>query len=565
MVPKKDLFTIILCMLLTATFTARANAPSLLTNFTYNTTCLGDDVEFIITDPLNGIDSVKWYFVSPPMLPEDSSDLITGATHRYNTPGTYTVTLKVYRNGVEDITTVPITIVARRGVDLGPVNLTICETTPYELSVPPDPAAAITWYVFDFDEEDTIPGTDRLSISAQGTYTVAYNGCRELDFINVFRSPVPAIDLGIDRTLCSDELFTLDATAQNATYVWSTGETTPTIVPPPNASGNYQVTVNVAGCGTYTDDINITFNGPAYPFSLGRDTLLCYGETITLDAFRPEATAYDWNTGSANPQITVRNGGDYSVFVTINNICQVLDTMEVRYSRLRQFSLGNDTIACYGNFLVLNADHGTGNYLWQDGSDQATYHVDSSGYYYVRVQIGRCVESDTIRVDFQDSLRVTLGEDSVLCMGETLRLLPRGAGNNFKWQDSTSTSSFLVTQPGIYAIVAQNVCNRATDSVNIYYQDCDCTLFFPTAFTPNGDGRNDYFRPVYRCQLGQYKLSIYNRWGEFIFHTTDPRVGWNGLYNGSTAAMGTYVWVVEYIDELNLKKYNKTGTITLIR
>lgn len=560
MVPKKNLAIIILTLVLAASFTARAGSPSLLTNFTYNTTCVGDSVSFTITDPLNGIDSVKWYFVSLPLLPEDSSDLITGAWYRYNTPGTYTVTLKVYRSGVEDITTVPVTIVAPRGIDFGPPNLTICENTPYNLVAPPDPAATFTWYF----AEDTVAGTNILPVTEPGTYYVAYNGCRELDSVNIFLSPIPDLDLGPDRILCTDELLTLDATAQNATYLWSTGETTPTIV----ASGvtqTYSVVADVAGCGIYTDEVTITFRGTPYPFNLGPDTLLCPGESVIIDAARPEGTAYQWNTGSRNPQINVNNGGAYSVFVTINGDCDVLDTMEVRYSRLRPFNLGNDTTLCYGDFLVLSADHGTGNYLWQDGSDQATYHVDSSGYYYVRVQIGRCVEMDTIRVDFQDSLRVTLGEDSTLCMGETLRLVPHGAGMNYKWQDSTTVSTFLVSQPGIYAIVAQNACNRATDSVNIYYQDCDCSLFLPTAFSPNGDGRNDYFRPVFRCQLGQYKLSIYNRWGEFIFYTTDPRVGWNGLYNGSPAAISTYVWTVEYIDELNLKKYNKTGTVTLVR
>lgn len=560
MVPKKNLLTILLGMLLVATLAARAGTRPLLTNFTYNTTCTGEEVEFIITDPINDIDSVKWYFVSPPALPEDSSDLITGAVHTYAAPGTYTVTLKVYRNGVEDVTTVPITIVDRRGVDLGPVNLTICENATHTLTVPYDAAATYTWYF----AEDTVTGTNSHTVTEPGTYYVAYNGCKELDSINIFHSPIPDIDLGPDRILCTDELLTLDATAQNATYLWSTGETSPTIVAS-GATQTYSVSVDVAGCGVYTDDVTITFRGTPYPFSLGRDTLLCPGETVIIDAYRPEATAYQWNGGSRNPQITVNRGGAYSVFVTINGDCDVVDTMEVNYSRLGPFSLGNDTTLCYGDFLVLSADHGTGNYLWQDGSDQATYHVDSSGYYYVQVQIGRCMESDTIRVDFQDSLRVSLGEDSTLCIGETLQLVPRGAGNNFKWQDSTATATFLVTQPGIYAIVAQNVCNRATDSVNIYYQNCDCTVFLPTAFSPNGDGRNDYFRPVYRCQIGQYKLSIYNRWGEFIFHTTDPRVGWNGHYNGSPAAMATYVWTLEYIDELNLKKYHKTGTITLIR
>ena len=90
-------------------------------------------------------------------------------------------------------------------------------------------------------------------------------------------------------------------------------------------------------------------------------------------------------------------------------------------------------------------------------------------------------------------------------------------------------------------------------------------MYFPTGFSPNGDGYNDYFRPKYRCNIGNYKLSIYNRVGNFIFHTSDPQVAWTGQYNGKPASIGTYVWMVEYVDLSNLKYYRKTGTITLLR
>lgn len=564
MVPMKNLAglqALILIFLFTASVSAVAKNRPLLTNFTYSTTCLNDSVKFVITDDITTIDSVKWYFVSPPAVAEDSSDLIEGAYHIYAAPGTYTVTLKAYRAGVEDVTTQTITIVARQNANLGP-DLTLCENGNTVITAPPVPGATYTWY---FLEDTVSTGTDNtFTVTEMATYHVAINGCREIDSVNIFYSPIPDFDLGPDRTLCTGELMTLDATAQNATYTWSTGETTPTILTT-GVTQTYSVTAHVAGCGDFTDQVTITFTGTPYPFNLGPDTLLCPGESVILNALRPEGTRYEWNTGATTPQINVRNNGDYSVFVTINGICDVLDTIGVRYSRLRPIDLGNDTTLCYGDFLVLSADFGTGNYLWQDGSDQATYHVDSSGYYHVRVQIGRCVEMDTIRVDFQDSLHVSLGMDSVLCVGETLLLTPRGAGMNYKWQDSSSVASFPVTQPGIYAIVAENVCNRATDSVNIWYQNCDCQLFFPTGFTPNGDGVNDLFRPRYRCQITQYKLSIYNRWGDFIFFTTDPGVAWNGKHNGEPASLGTYVWVVEYIDELNAKYYRKSGAVTLLR
>ncbi|WP_298713638.1 gliding motility-associated C-terminal domain-containing protein [Chitinophaga sp.] len=537
-----------------------AAAKPRLTNFTWNTTCINDSVTFFITDDTAGIDSVKWYFVSPPLRPEDSSNRITGAWYRYSLPGTYTVTLKAYRNGVEDITTQAITIVPRQHIDLGPQNITICENTDLPLTAPDIPGATYTWYYL----EDTVIGTHTFTATEMATYHVAINGCREIDSVNLFTSPIPDLDLGPDRTLCTGELLTLDATAQNATYVWSTGETSPTIVAS-GAGGTYSVVATVEGCGDYTDQVTINFTGAPYPFSLGNDTLLCPGETVTLDATSTGATGYLWNTGSINSRINVRNNGTYSVFVNINNICSVVDTIEVRYSRLRDFSLGNDTTLCQGGFVVLSADHGTGLYRWQDGSDQATYYVDSTGYYSVRVQIGRCVETDTIRVVFQDSVRVYLGEDTVMCTGETLMLRPMNAGMDYKWQDSSSVNVFPVTQRGWYAVVAENVCNRSVDSILVSFTPCDCEMYFPTGFSPNGDGYNDYFRPKYRCNIGNYKLSIYNRVGNFIFHTSDPQVAWTGQYNGKPASIGTYVWMVEYVDLSNLKYYRKTGTITLLR
>lgn len=563
MVPKKNLTSLpalILVLLLMISYgTKAAGSRPLLTNFTYTTTCSNQEVEFIITDDITTIDSVKWYFIDPPAAPADSSDEIEDATYIYPAAGTYTVTLKVYRGGVEDITITTIEITDPVVFDMGP-DLTLCENGTTVLTVPEIPGATYTWYYL----EDTVPGTHEFTVTEMATYHVAINGCRINDSVNVFYSPIPDFDLGPDRTMCTGELLTLDATAQNATYLWNTGETTPTIVAT-DPGGTYSVDATIPGCGVFSDQVTINFAGTPYPFSLGPDTLLCPGESVVLDALRPEGTAYQWTHGPTSPRVTVSRNGDFAVFVTINGTCDVLDTIGVRYSRLRDFSLGNDTTLCYPDFLVLSADHGTGNYLWQDGSDQATYHVDSTGYYSVRVQIGRCVEFDTIRVDFQDTLRVTLGEDSTLCFGETLVLTPRGAGMDFKWQDSTSVPTFTVSQPGIYAIVANNVCGRATDSVNIYYQDCNCSMFFPTAFTPNGDGLNDVFRPRYRCILGQYRLSIYNRWGEFIFFTSDPGVAWNGKHKNIPADIGTYVWIVEYEDALNARSYKKQGTVTLIR
>ncbi|PSL47650.1 gliding motility-associated-like protein [Chitinophaga niastensis] len=501
-----------------------------------------------------GIDSVKWYFGDPLSADKDSSKN-RYPYHVYQNNGTYNDTLITWRNGVADTTIQPITIVSPVIFTLGPQNITLCEGATMTLNAPVIPGATYLW-------QNGSTGSSIL-VDTSATYKVKINGCYIPDSVNVFYTPVPKIDLGKDLILCTGENIQLDATAQNCTYMWSTGNTEPT--QEVTTSGTYKVTVFPKGCAAINAQVTITFTGPPYPFSLGPDTLLCPGESITLAPNIPEATAWTWSTGSHSPSVTVNYQTNLWALVEINHICSVVDTIFINYNRLRKLNLGNDTSICKGNFLVLTADFGNGVYRWQDGSDQATYYVTKPGYYYVHAQIGRCESMDTIHVNFDDTLRVNLGPDTLLCKNEVYILRPTGAGGGiYKWQDSTSIPLYTVTQPGLYSIMAYNSCGKTADSVIVKYHDCACALYFPTAFTPNGDGKNDYFRPIYRCPIYQYTMSIYNRWGERIFFTTDPQIGWAGRVNGNPVDIGTYVWIVDYKEVNTQLPVHKTGMVTAI-
>lgn len=523
------------------------------TPFAVSSTCVNDTSFFLIINP-TGIDSVKWRFNDPPSGDKDSSGSMR-AWHIYTSIGTYTDTLIAWRNGVADTTVQPVTIVTPVIFDLGDQDITLCEGGTMTLQAPVIPGATYLW-------QDSSTGSSIL-VDTSATYKVKINGCPNPDSVNVFYTPMPEIELGKDLILCTGEHIALDATAQNCTYLWNTGNTEPT--QDVYTSGTYHVDVFPKGCPTVSDEITITFTGAPYPFSLGPDTLLCPGESIRVAPNIPEATAWEWSTGATTPAVTISNTTNLWALVEINNTCSVVDTIFINYNRLKKLDLGNDTSICKGSFLVLTADFGNGQYLWQDGSDQATYYVTKPGFYYVHAQIGRCESMDSISVRFEDTLRVNLGPDTLLCRNEVYQLRATGAGGGtYKWQDSTSTPMYTVTRPGFYAMVATNSCGTSVDSVEVKYQDCQCQLYFPTAFSPNGDGRNDYFRPVYRCPIYDYTLSIYNRWGERIFYTTDPQVGWNGRVNGTLADIATYVWIVDYKEVITRFTVHKTGTITLV-
>ncbi|MBC8045578.1 MAG: gliding motility-associated C-terminal domain-containing protein [Fimbriimonadaceae bacterium] len=88
-------------------------------------------------------------------------------------------------------------------------------------------------------------------------------------------------------------------------------------------------------------------------------------------------------------------------------------------------------------------------------------------------------------------------------------------------------------------------------------------LDVPNAFSPNGDGYNDFYSPVLFSMVS-FELSIYNRWGELVFYTTDPELEWDGTYNGKEQEMDTYVYIVNGEGD-DGKKYFDKGNITLVR
>jgi gliding motility-associated-like protein len=86
----------------------------------------------------------------------------------------------------------------------------------------------------------------------------------------------------------------------------------------------------------------------------------------------------------------------------------------------------------------------------------------------------------------------------------------------------------------------------------------------PTAFTPNGDNRNDIFRIKYPDIIKALYMAVYNRLGQKIFETADPYKGWDGTINGTPQPMGTYIWKINYTDIKNNKE-SLSGYILMIR
>jgi gliding motility-associated-like protein len=158
---------------------------------------------------------------------------------------------------------------------------------------------------------------------------------------------------------------------------------------------------------------------------------------------------------------------------------------------------------------------------------------------------------------------------------------------------SLNTSSLvspahLFSAPGTYnvsATITYYNCLTETLIKPIVINDCDtlptdtlpvdtmpvidtsiCKLFMPNAFSPNNDGVNDYFKPLYKCDVGFYEMQIYNRWGELVFQSYDAEVGWDGRYRSVEQPLGVYIYAIKLASLQKPKNYiYQTGSVTLLR
>lgn len=92
-------------------------------------------------------------------------------------------------------------------------------------------------------------------------------------------------------------------------------------------------------------------------------------------------------------------------------------------------------------------------------------------------------------------------------------------------------------------------------------------IFIPNAFTPNGDGLNDYFMAEGK-NIDSFRMKIYNKWGEMIFESENIYQGWNGQYENRPCPQGTYIYTIQYTGFETVDKQSvvsKNGTLQLIK
>ena len=200
---------------------------------------------------------------------------------------------------------------------------------------------------------------------------------------------------------------------------------------------------------------------------LPEDTTLCNGQVLTLTPDGPDNEVCIWSTCETTQSIDVSEPDTYWVQVTQNDQCILKDTIVVSYKSNPVPEIGNDTTICVGDTLAIQAELSGATFLWSDGEVDDIIEVTQPGSYWVDADIDDCIVRDSIVVDYRDGVLPELGNDTTICEGSNIILMPDLDNATYTWQDNSSDDTFTVDDSGTYWVEAEVDDCRARDSIVI--------------------------------------------------------------------------------------------------
>lgn len=370
-----------------------------------------------------------------------------------------------------------------------------------------------------------------------------------------------------DTIVCNAASYTIQADTAHVNYLWDDNVTTT------NTKVVYQTGVYVVkisdSCFEYTDTFGVVMD-PIINVNLGNDTAICAGKYLELRNLHTTSGTELWNTGSTAKVISAKAPGVYVLSVSTEH-CSLSDTISIATLPPPKVFIGNDTAICKGTFINISANAqplGT-QYLWNTGDSSDLIRVSKKGIYTLTATYKDCSATDTMLLRYAANPYVNLGGDTMICADRTITLPLLVMGDDsmtFLWSNGSNASRYTVRDDEKVKLRVQGRCGVAEDSATIIFRSC--SVWFPTVFSPNGDGINDLFRLLGDIsRVTEFRLQIYNRWGQCVYASTDVWQGWDGRFKNVDAEIGTYYYVLQitYRGVEVIKSQMWKGDVTLIR
>ena len=413
-----------------------------------------------------------------------------------------------------------------------------------------------------------------------GTQCNTFDGFA-VDNIFIKEAEAPAVAI---TSLCSSDgssSFTVNSNCITD-YRWnfgdpSTGAGNTSSLPDPrhlfSAPGTYTVTL----VATFATGVSVT-RTQAVAVLAATKTIVWPGAcTNTPDAtFTVNPTGsntpyfYYWETNPPQTTQTITNmpAGNWSVIVSSENACPIRLQFGIAPGLpvpvnpvITNAACNNNNGSVITNVTGANAPY---TYLWSNGATTSAIYNLSPGNYSLKVTdvFGCPTNAGPYTIINDNNISVSLGPDRNICPGQSITLSP-GLFASYKWQDGSTGTTLTVSAPGTYYVdVVDALGCTASDTIQI---TSDCSeVYFPSAFSPNNDTRNDLFGPLGNVtRLENYSLRIFNRYGQLVFYSTSPLQKWDGSFKGSIPQNGSYVWMASYT--LNGRPVNAKGSVLMIR
>ena len=367
--------------------------------------------------------------------------------------------------------------------------------------------------------------------------------------------------------MCENALITISGTDGYTNYMWTGPQTATGQTITPNSSGQYVLTaVDATGC-TSDDTINVIIHPSPLDVVLSSDgNPICQGEGSTL-SLAASYVSYNWGQGNTNATYDVSGPGVYEVTFTDDKGC--VGSSSITLSEINFSLTASSNSICVGGTTTLTATGGE-TYSWSNG-DTSNFIVVNPKFttlYTVTITNGTCVETLSQSVNPGESFDYNLEDTVYLAAGDFYYLYgPAGLWSS-AWSPAdqlrpsgtddvvfTADSSQLITLTAVHP----DGCEFKDSIMMIVVQ-----LTTPNAFSPNNDGKNDFFIIP---ELYEYPgaLIVWNRWGEIVLEKQVYENNWDGTCQTALCIGSGDLPEGTYFYQVNVEEITSTGYITLKR
>lgn len=412
--------------------------------------------------------------------------------------------------------------------------------------------------------------------------------CTLTDSVTIVQIPGPSLSLNVTNATCGQNNGSISPVINggsgNFYYQWTPG----------NSSAS---TLTGLGAGSYTLMLTDSTAGTACTVSASANVVSAGGLTLSASVVAevcgngagainlnvsggtPPYT-YQWNNGQTGSTLSNLSGGSYSVQVSDGTGCTGDTTITVPSSAGFRVNVTSQGSTCFGRDngeIKINITGGTPpcTILWDGVPGPAVKVLLPAATYNLNVSdAAGCDTSFSVTLTEPPPINLVATTEYLVPMGDTVQIYTIASGGSGPltgtWDNDTTLSCsscdsaiafpFLDNHYYTYTVKDSTGC---TESVTVHVAVYRDGPFIPNAFSPNEDERNDVFK-VYAYGVVNFRLDIFNRWGQIIYSDNDIYRGWNGKSDGKDAPQGIYVYRTE-IKYLDGKKDIIRGSVTLYR